>query len=554
MLSHPLLSIFCLRSDKQSALDTFLAYLRSMPHVIITESCDLPSDLNGYHVIITDTISLSTTADSSLSEFVRRGGGWLCLAYGQAQPLPALFAARLTAIEPATELRIVFSDAGHPIARRMPASFYCSGPYRSLLPEAENIRVLMYADWHYQHMPVLICRRIVQGMVACTTLHAYHDPQLQQILYRLLILVSESLRPHTLTGKSLGVGILGYAQSVGQLHGLGISNTQDLQLAAACDLNSERLKQAGLDFPGITLHASADALARDPDVDLVIVATAPNTHASLALQMMSRDKHVICEKPLTLTRIETDSLLEMSLQKGVHLSCHQNRRFDVDYRAIRRAIAEGLIGDLFYMETFVGGFSHPCGYWHSHEPVSGGTAYDWGGHYLDWIVGLIPERVKCVDCTAHKRVWHDVTNADQERIHLRFDNGKEAEFMHSDIAATRKPKWYLLGTGGSIVSSWRDVVNYEIDPMLYFHEHTIPATEMPPELTACRRHHSGEIFRQTLAMPRREHFLFHRNIADHLLTGEPLAAPLSDSIKVVAILEAAKQSVLNGCSIEVVNA
>jgi hypothetical protein len=104
------------------------------------------------------------------------------------------------------------------------------------------------------------------------------------------------------------------------------------------------------------------------------------------------------------------------------------------------------------------------------------------------------------------------------------------------------------------VSSWQDVIQYDIDPVIYFREHQIPATEMPPELTAYLRHQSGEIVRQTLAIPRREHFLFYRNVADHLLTGEPLVAPLSDSIKVVAILEAAKQSFLKGSSVEVVNA
>jgi predicted dehydrogenase len=355
-------------------------------------------------------------------------------------------------------------------------------------------------------------------------------------------------------GKSMGVGILGYPQSVGQLHGLGVSTTEGLHLTAACDLNSDRLRQAQIDFPDLKTYASADDLLRDPDVNMVIVATAPNTHAALALQMMSAGKHVVCEKPLALSRKETDAMLEMSLNKGLHLSCHQNRRFDVDYRAIKQAVTEGIVGDLFYMETFVGGFSHPCGYWHSHEPVSGGAAYDWGGHYLDWIVGLIPERIKSVTGTAHKRVWHDVTNSDQERINVIFAGGQEAEFIHSDIAAVRKPKWYLLGTGGAIVSSWQDVTQFDIDPVLYFREQKIPATEMTPDLVAYRRHHSGDIVRQTLAMPRREHYLFHRNLADHLLTGEPLAAPLVDSIKVVAILEAAKHSALKGCSVEVADA
>jgi predicted dehydrogenase len=435
----------------------------------------------------------------------------------------------------------------------MPASFYCSGPYQALIPDADDGTVLMYADWHYRHMPVLTARTVDRGLAACTTLQCFDAPCFQQIAYRLLICLAGGIRTHAGAARSVGVGILGYAQSVGQLHGSGIGTTDGLRLVSACDLNPERRAQAKTDFPDIKLYESAGDMAGDPEVELVIVATAPNTHASLAVQMMSQGKHVVCEKPLALSRKETEAMLETSVQQSVHLSCHQNRRFDVDYRAIKQAIVEGLIGDLFYMETFVGGFSHPCGYWHSHEPISGGTAYDWGGHYLDWIVSLIPDRIKSVTGTSHKRVWHDVTNADQERIHVRFAGGQEAEFMHSDIAAARKPKWYLLGTMGAIVSAWRDVTQYDIDPVLYFREQQIPATEMPPELNAYRYHHSGEIVRQRLAMPRREHFLFYRNLADHLLTGEPLVAPLSDSMKVVAILEAAQHSVRTGCPVEVVN-
>jgi len=303
----------------------------------------------------------------------------------------------------------------------------------------------------------------------------------------------------------------------------------------------------------VKLYEDAGQLGDDPEIDLVIISTPPNNHAALSVLNMERGKHVICEKPLALSIKQTDMMVAAAEQHHVHLSCHQNRRWDVDYMAIKQALEEGLLGDLFYMETFVGGYKHPCGYWHSHDSISGGTAFDWGGHYLDWIVSLIPESVKAVSGTKHKRVWQDITNADQERIHILFESGKEASFIHSDIAAVRKPKWYLLGTEGALVSEWRDVTEYEIDPVLYYHPHDIPATEMTPDLTLHRRHPSGEIVAQKIAIPKREDYSFHRNLADHLLLGEPLSAPLEDSMKVVAILEAAKISSNNGCSPEAIS-
>jgi hypothetical protein len=161
--------------------------------------------------------------------------------------------------------------------------------------------------------------------------------------------------------------------------------------------------------------------------------------------------------------------------------------------------------------------------------------------------------VEAVVATRHKRVWQDVTNADQERIQVRFSGGKEAEFMHSDVAAARKPKWFLLGTEGAIVGHWRDVTSHEFDPDHYYQRYDIPATEMVPELTVFRRHHSGDVIRIKPAIPDRDHYRFHSNLADHLLLGEPIAAPLSDSVKVVTILEAAARSMTDGGTVEVVN-
>ena len=274
--------------------------------------------------------------------------------------LPDIFGVRQESAGPAAELRVLFEDAGHPMAARLPDAIYLEGCYQALTKTADDTETILYADWHYTHRAVLTYRRAGEGRTACTSLQAYSDPKLQSILYRLL----RQLAGHRTSESSIGVGILGYAPSVGQTHGLGTEKTPGLILHAICDINPDRLHQARKDFPRVKTYESA-------------------------------------------------------AERGVHLSCHQNRRWDPDYLAIKQSVTEGLIGECFYIETFVGRFHHPCGYWHSHAAVSGGTSYDWGAHYLDWIVSLIPEPIETVLGTRHKRVWHDVTNADQERIQSR---------------------------------------------------------------------------------------------------------------------------------------
>jgi predicted dehydrogenase len=519
-----------------------------MSHVRVNIEGNVPSNLDDIDVVVSRGETSAETAQR-LEPYVRFGGGWLALVPQDQSDLPPLFGAQPGSAGPVSEIRVIFRDAEHPMAVRLPDSLYLTETYRALEPTSEESEILLYADWHYRHSPVLVSRRHGEGRTACTTLESFDIPAFQRVFYRLLLLLACRIFHE----RNLEVALLGYAPSVGKLHGLGVQDTPGLELRTACDLDPGRLQQATQDFPGLAIHTSSKQLAEDPEVEVVIVATPPNNHARLCLEMMDAGKHVVCEKPLALGCVETDQLTRVSRERGVHLSCHQNRRWDVDYLAIRQALLEERIGDPFYLETFVGGFSHPCGYWHSHAEISGGTAYDWGGHYLDWIVSLIPDRVASVVGTRHKRVWHDVTNADQERVQMRFAGGQEAEFLHSDVAAIRKPKWYLLGTTGAILGRWRDVTVFDVDPVHYYQRHEIPATEMVPELTLSRRSPSGQIVAQELPIPTRQAYPFHRNLADRLHTGEPIVAPLEDSVRVVAILEAASRSAEKGGAQEVLD-
>jgi predicted dehydrogenase len=183
------------------------------------------------------------------------------------------------------------------------------------------------------------------------------------------------------------------------------------------------------------------------------------------------------------------------------------------------------------MESFIGGYSHPCDFWHSHEPISGGTIYDWGSHYFDWILQLFAEPVRKVSAHAHKRVWHDVTNSDQVRVDLTFANGAQASFLQSDIAGALKPKWYVLGTRGAVVGEWRD------EP--------VPA-DFPARVKVFRPAGGARPNEEILELPARDEHGFYRNLADHLAWDEPLAVPPAEARRTVAVMEAATLSIAGG--------
>lgn len=550
MINHPELSVLIVTDVDGGSDIPWPGFGAGMDHVRVTNSSGLPPDLDDFDAIFTTGKSIDSIDIDRILQFASAGGAWFALMGLSEVRLPDAFGVQPGPVGPQSELRVLFTDPANTLGVRLPDAVYVGGFHQPLIVTAEAVEIVLYADWHYAHSSVLTIRSYGDGYLASTTLQDFSPQMIRQALYRLLRhFQNEAPAPDA----SLGVGILGYAPSVGRVHGLAAENTPGLHLVAACDLNSRQLAQATQDFPGITTYADAAAMAEDPLVDLVIVSTAPNSHANLSIQMLEAGKHVLCEKPLALNTKETKAMVETALRCSKHLSCHQNRRWDPDFMAIKAILSSGIIGEPFYVETFVGGFHHPCGYWHSHAPVSGGTSFDWGAHYIDWLVGLLPYPVEVVISTRHKRVWHDVTNGDQERIQIRFGDGREAEFIHSDIAAVRKPKWYVLGTSGAIHGDWRDITAFNTDPVHYFSKTDIPATEMMPDINVYRRCPNGDVEQIKPVLPERNPLSFHYNLADHLLWGEPLAAPLADSVKVVSILEAAARSMAHGGSVENVN-
>jgi predicted dehydrogenase len=379
--------------------------------------------------------------------------------------------------------------------------------------------VLLRTSWRFTQQVVAYERRFGEGKFVYIGLSDDGSETFAHLLGRALLHAAGVAVP-----PPVGVGLLGYG-AIGRDHAASIAATGGLRLAAVCDINPERRESAAREW-SVHMYPDQDSMLDDPDVGLVVVGTPPSAHAGPVLAAIRAGKHVVCEKPFAISVAEADEMIDAAASHGRVLTVFQSRRWDPDYVAMRGAVRSGRIGEPFYMESFIGGFEHPCDFWHSHEPISGGTIYDWGSHYFDWILRLFDDRVQTVAAQAHKRVWHDVTNDDQVRVDLTFAGGAQASFLQSAIAMARKPKWYVLGTDGAIVADWSEA--------------SVPA-DFPARLTVYRS--SGE---EKLTLGAREEHGFYRTLADHLAWGEPLAVTAEEARRNVAVMEAATQSIKRG--------
>ena len=264
------------------------------------------------------------------------------------------------------------------------------------------------------------------------------------------------------------------------------------------------------------------------EIDLVIISTPPNSHYSWAKKALTLGIHVVLEKPMALTTQECDELMALAKASNLLLVVYQNRRFDADFLTIKSALDQGLIGDLFSYESFVGGYSRPCDFWHSDAKVSGGAIFDWGSHFIDQILALVPAKIDFVSGVNQKRVWDHITNADHAQVSINFAGGVSATFINSDLAAARKPKFYLLGTKGALVGNWDESGSGAV-------------ADLPAIITIHLADGSSKVLPPVDAQP----FAFHRSVANYLNNQVPMDVQAGQSRDVVAIMQAAELSALS---------
>ncbi|MHB1458673.1 MAG: Gfo/Idh/MocA family protein, partial [Armatimonadota bacterium] len=294
-----------------------------------------------------------------------------------------------------------------------------------------------------------------------------------------------------------------------------------------CDTNAARVEAAKTEFPNLAGYfTDLDEMLKMKDLDLVVNILPHNVHYCTTIKCLEAGKHVVLEKPFCVTVEEANSMIDTAKAKGVMLSLFHNRRWDGDYLSIRDMIDRGLIGDIFHIEAGGGGYGHPGFWWRSDKEISGGTMYDWGAHFLDWILNMVPSKVTQVMGDFQKRVWNSVTNEDHGQAYIRFENGVTADYMTSSIAAISRPKWTILGTKGAIQSDWDEMIH------LVSYASGIKLDSKTKS-----------------SLPGYGCTQYYRNVADHLLMDEELAVKPEQARRVIGVIDAAQRSSEQGVSV-----
>lgn len=340
-----------------------------------------------------------------------------------------------------------------------------------------------------------------------------------------------------MSNQKIRCGIIGYGPTFnwGWMHGKWIMAVDDLELVAISDKDPICLEKAKHDFPGIDFYLDMyEMIARD-DIDLISIVTHHNTHAKIAIECLKAGKHTVVEKPMCISIKEADAMIEASEKAGKTLAVFHNRRHDGNVRAIKEVIDQGQIGDVFYIELSSMGYGHSPGIWRSNKEISGGVLYDWGSHAIDWALYILSgKKMLQVSGFFHKLVWHDISNEDQAKAIILFDDGTVAEIMQSSIAYASKPLWYILGTKGAIIDTGRDAIKGYTKELIG-----------PPGGSFKMITSEGE---KEIKYKESDWINYYVDLANHLLYGKPVPVSAKDGRRVITVLKTAEKSARSGKS------
>lgn len=205
---------------------------------------------------------------------------------------------------------------------------------------------------------------------------------------------------------------------------------------------------------GIYVYPSLEALLADPQIDAVVVATPNDSHLNIVLEALKAGKHVICEKPVELTTSAFDEMVACAKEANRLLTVHQNRRWDVDFLAMKAILESGEIGDAIDVESRIHGSRGIPSDWRGTKAQGGGMILDWGVHLIDQILQLIPSPIERIWCTTSHITNQEVD--DGFKLEIYFQDGKSAHVEVGTYNFLPMPRFYLRCQNGSAyIEDWR---------------------------------------------------------------------------------------------------
>jgi predicted dehydrogenase len=342
-------------------------------------------------------------------------------------------------------------------------------------------------------------------------------------------------------------------------HAPFVSAVPGLRLAAIMQRSGDDAAKA---YPGTKIERSLEDVLKDTSIGVVVVSTPNETHFVLAKKALEAGKHVVIDKPFAATSEEALELGRIAKSKGLLAIPFHNRRWDGDFLTVKKLLKEGAVGRLVTFESHFDRFRPTPreNTWKEAENPANGMLFDLGPHLVDQVLALFgaPEAI-----TASVRSDRDETAIeDAFDITLHYDdkNGKGmlAHCRTSYLACDNAPRFLLHGTKGSFKKHGLDpqepaLVGGAKVPVMGSQEAWLQEKESAwGKLTVAPvPSDPAMLVERQVKTELGDYRGFYANVRDAVLGTAELAVTAQDGYRVVKLLEMARVSSANGCTLKV---
>jgi len=303
----------------------------------------------------------------------------------------------------------------------------------------------------------------------------------------------------------------------------------------------ERTKKlAQQKYPEVKSYNTLEAMLEDDAIELVIVNTPNYTHFEFAKLALEAGKHVVVEKPFTVFTEQAKELMALAKKKDKKLSVYQNRRYDSDYKTIKKVIEEKWLGQIveaeFHFDRYKEEVSPKL---HKEIPGPGtGSLYDLGSHLIDQALQLFGEPKEIF---ADIAIMRPVSKVDDYFELILYYPGFRVRLKSSYQVREALPGYILHGSKGSFIKAKTDVQ----EAMLQAEK--IPGSKdwgLEPESERGLLHTEtdGKVIREYIASLQGNYGEYYDGIYEAIRNNKPLPVSPEDGLKVVKLIEIAYES------------
>jgi scyllo-inositol 2-dehydrogenase (NADP+) len=251
---------------------------------------------------------------------------------------------------------------------------------------------------------------------------------------------------------TINVGLIGYGLSGSVFHAPLIQIVEGLTLKSVVSSDAAKVHK---DYPDALVVSDVDTLLANEDIQVVVVSSPNTTHYEYAMKSMLAGKHVVVEKPFTVTSAEAEALAALAKDRNVMLTVYHNRRWDNDFLTLKKLLQSGLLGQLSIFESHFDRFRPVVrDRWREKSLPGSGMLYDLGSHLIDQALHLFGKPQRISADLREERAGAETT----DYFHLVFIYQDFRVILHSgSLVKQSGPRFVLHGDHGSFIK-------YGLDP------------------------------------------------------------------------------------------